>query len=67
MSTHTQKYTTELIFQPENAGDDNPQNILMSLPHSAILYLNDDFEGGDFIFTELDAKTVTVNIQLFFP
>ncbi|TSU49978.1 Prolyl 3-hydroxylase 1 [Bagarius yarrelli] len=31
--------------------------------YSAILYLNDDFEGGDFIFTELDAKTVTERIQ----
>lgn len=28
---------------------------------SAILYLNEDFEGGDFIFTELDGKTVTVS------
>ncbi|MEQ2300950.1 Prolyl 3-hydroxylase 2 [Ameca splendens] len=27
--------------------------------YSAILYLNDDFEGGEFIFTELDGKTVT--------
>uniref|UniRef100_A0A6Q2XKU4 procollagen-proline 3-dioxygenase n=1 Tax=Esox lucius TaxID=8010 RepID=A0A6Q2XKU4_ESOLU len=27
--------------------------------YSAILYLNDDFEGGDFIFSELDGKTVT--------
>ncbi|KAG7263047.1 hypothetical protein CRUP_036449 [Coryphaenoides rupestris] len=27
--------------------------------YSAILYLNDDFEGGDFIFTMLDGKTVT--------
>ncbi|KAG9352763.1 hypothetical protein JZ751_017339 [Albula glossodonta] len=31
--------------------------------YSAILYLNDDFEGGDFIFTELDAKTVTAEIR----
>lgn len=34
--------------------------------YSAILYLNDDFEGGDFIFTELDAKVVTVLIQFRF-
>ena len=27
---------------------------------SALLYLNGDFEGGEFIFTEMDAKTVTV-------
>ncbi|XP_016122089.1 prolyl 3-hydroxylase 2-like, partial [Sinocyclocheilus grahami] len=27
--------------------------------YSAILYLNDDFEGGDFIFTESDAKSVS--------
>lgn len=28
---------------------------------SALLYLNGDFEGGEFIFTEMDAKTVTVS------
>lgn len=28
--------------------------------HSAILYLNGDFEGGEFIFTKMDAKTITV-------
>ncbi|XP_059385812.1 prolyl 3-hydroxylase 1-like [Carassius carassius] len=27
--------------------------------YSAILYLNDNFEGGDFIFTESDGKTVS--------
>ncbi|XP_072521865.1 prolyl 3-hydroxylase 1 [Salminus brasiliensis] len=31
--------------------------------YSAILYLNDDFEGGDFFFTELDAKTVTAVVR----
>ncbi|XP_075869421.1 prolyl 3-hydroxylase 1 isoform X6 [Nelusetta ayraudi] len=31
--------------------------------YSAILYLNDDFEGGDFFFTELDAKTVTAEVR----
>ncbi|MCI4390381.1 hypothetical protein PGIGA_G00121950 [Pangasianodon gigas] len=31
--------------------------------YSAILYLNDDFEGGDFIFTELDAKTITAVVK----
>ncbi|KAM3877998.1 prolyl 3-hydroxylase 1 [Diretmus argenteus] len=31
--------------------------------YSAILYLNDDFEGGDFIFTEMDAKTVTAEVR----
>ncbi|KAM4588310.1 prolyl 3-hydroxylase 1 [Odontesthes bonariensis] len=30
--------------------------------YSAILYLNEDFEGGEFIFTELDAKTVTAEV-----
>ncbi|TNN79627.1 Prolyl 3-hydroxylase 1 [Liparis tanakae] len=30
---------------------------------SAILYLNNDFEGGEFIFTELDAKTVTAEVR----
>lgn len=28
---------------------------------SALLYMNADFEGGEFIFTEMDAKTVTVS------
>eukprot|EP00079_Xenopus_tropicalis_P020000 XP_012810408.1 PREDICTED: prolyl 3-hydroxylase 1-like [Xenopus tropicalis] len=32
--------------------------------YSAILYLNGDFEGGNFVFTELDAKTITVSIFL---
>ncbi|XP_037534475.1 prolyl 3-hydroxylase 1 [Nematolebias whitei] len=31
--------------------------------YSAILYLNDDFEGGEFIFTELDAETVTAEVH----
>ncbi|XP_053546543.1 prolyl 3-hydroxylase 1 [Bombina bombina] len=31
--------------------------------YSAILYLNGDFEGGSFYFTELDAKTVTAEVQ----
>uniref|UniRef100_A0A669DI84 procollagen-proline 3-dioxygenase n=1 Tax=Oreochromis niloticus TaxID=8128 RepID=A0A669DI84_ORENI len=31
--------------------------------YSAILYLNEDFEGGEFIFTELDAKTVTAEVH----
>ncbi|XP_043108853.1 prolyl 3-hydroxylase 1 [Puntigrus tetrazona] len=31
--------------------------------YSAILYLSDDFEGGDFIFTESDAKTVSAVVK----
>lgn len=31
--------------------------------YSAILYLNEDFEGGNFYFTELDAKTVTAQVR----
>uniref|UniRef100_A0A8I3S481 procollagen-proline 3-dioxygenase n=2 Tax=Canis lupus familiaris TaxID=9615 RepID=A0A8I3S481_CANLF len=31
--------------------------------YSALLYMNDDFEGGEFIFTEMDAKTVTASIK----
>ncbi|XP_056398613.1 prolyl 3-hydroxylase 1 isoform X2 [Hyla sarda] len=31
--------------------------------YSAILYLNGDFEGGHFYFTELDAKTVTAEVK----
>ncbi|XP_017270866.1 prolyl 3-hydroxylase 3 [Kryptolebias marmoratus] len=30
---------------------------------SAILYLNDDFDGGEFIFTKRDAKTVTARVK----
>ncbi|KAL2084012.1 hypothetical protein ACEWY4_019530 [Coilia grayii] len=30
---------------------------------SGILYLNEDFEGGEFFFTKRDAKTVTARIQ----
>ncbi|KAM6442832.1 prolyl 3-hydroxylase 2 isoform 2-T2 [Liasis olivaceus] len=31
--------------------------------YSALLYMNGDFEGGEFIFTEMDAKTVTASIK----
>uniref|UniRef100_A0A8C4S5Z1 procollagen-proline 3-dioxygenase n=1 Tax=Erpetoichthys calabaricus TaxID=27687 RepID=A0A8C4S5Z1_ERPCA len=31
--------------------------------YSAILYLNNEFEGGEFIFTELDAKTITAEVS----
>ncbi|RXM34670.1 Prolyl 3-hydroxylase 2 [Acipenser ruthenus] len=31
--------------------------------YSAILYLNGDFDGGEFIFTEMDAKTVTASVK----
>uniref|UniRef100_A0A8D2PFA5 procollagen-proline 3-dioxygenase n=1 Tax=Zosterops lateralis melanops TaxID=1220523 RepID=A0A8D2PFA5_ZOSLA len=31
--------------------------------YSALLYMNADFEGGEFIFTEMDAKTVTASIK----
>lgn len=34
----------------------------LSVVPSAILYLNGDFDGGAFYFTELDAKTVTVSV-----
>ena len=37
--------------------------VLSAFP-SAILYLNADFDGGNFYFTELDAKTVTVSAPL---
>ncbi|KAJ8392916.1 hypothetical protein AAFF_G00071200 [Aldrovandia affinis] len=30
---------------------------------SALLYLNDDFEGGDLFFTDRDAKTVTATVK----
>uniref|UniRef100_A0A671SS50 procollagen-proline 3-dioxygenase n=1 Tax=Sinocyclocheilus anshuiensis TaxID=1608454 RepID=A0A671SS50_9TELE len=31
--------------------------------YSALLYLNGDFDGGEFIFTEMDAKTVTASVK----
>ncbi|XP_068137308.1 prolyl 3-hydroxylase 2 [Hyperolius riggenbachi] len=31
--------------------------------YSALLYLNGDFDGGEFVFTEMDAKTVTAAIK----
>lgn len=31
--------------------------------YSALLYLNGDFNGGEFIFTEMDAKTVTASVK----
>ncbi|XP_014341851.1 prolyl 3-hydroxylase 2 isoform X2 [Latimeria chalumnae] len=31
--------------------------------YSALLYLNGDFEGGEFIFTEMDAKTITASVK----
>lgn len=55
VNTHAHKRT------PHLPSSRHPQNILLSPSCSAILYLNDDFEGGNFFFTELDAKTVTVN------
>ncbi|KPP67300.1 prolyl 3-hydroxylase 3-like [Scleropages formosus] len=32
-------------------------------PIPALLYLNDDFEGGDLFFTDRDAKTVTATVR----
>ncbi|XP_047666255.1 prolyl 3-hydroxylase 2 [Tachysurus fulvidraco] len=31
--------------------------------YSALLYLNGDFEGGQFIFTKMDAKTITASVK----
>lgn len=31
--------------------------------YSALLYLNGDFDGGEFIFTEMDAKTITASVK----
>uniref|UniRef100_A0A4W4FM33 procollagen-proline 3-dioxygenase n=1 Tax=Electrophorus electricus TaxID=8005 RepID=A0A4W4FM33_ELEEL len=31
--------------------------------YSALLYLNGDFDGGEFIFTEMDAKTVKASVK----
>ncbi|XP_061682356.1 prolyl 3-hydroxylase 2 [Syngnathoides biaculeatus] len=31
--------------------------------YSALLYLNGNFEGGEFIFTQMDAKTVTATVK----
>lgn len=35
--------------------------VILPFPHSAILYLNDNFSGGELFFTNRDAKTVTVS------
>lgn len=45
------------MIDPEQS---SPQGSPASSP-SALLYMNADFEGGEFIFTEMDAKTVTVS------
>ncbi|KAL4608136.1 prolyl 3-hydroxylase 2 [Arapaima gigas] len=34
-----------------------------SRDYSALLYLNEDFEGGEFIFTEKDGKTLTASLK----
>ncbi|XP_053566219.1 prolyl 3-hydroxylase 2 isoform X2 [Bombina bombina] len=31
--------------------------------YSALLYLNGDFDGGEFVFTEMDAKTITASVK----
>uniref|UniRef100_A0A2I3GE92 procollagen-proline 3-dioxygenase n=1 Tax=Nomascus leucogenys TaxID=61853 RepID=A0A2I3GE92_NOMLE len=41
----------------------HPAYFYVSAFPSAILYLNGDFDGGNFYFTELDAKTVTAEVQ----
>lgn len=51
---------------PEAGISPEPSLLLPSLgsptsSRSALLYMNADFEGGEFIFTEMDAKTVTVS------
>ncbi|XP_068939407.1 prolyl 3-hydroxylase 2 isoform X2 [Petaurus breviceps papuanus] len=36
---------------------------LAARDYSAILYMNEDFEGGEFIFTGMDSQTVTASIK----
>ncbi|XP_077440993.1 prolyl 3-hydroxylase 2 [Vanacampus margaritifer] len=36
---------------------------LIHRDYSALLYLNGDFEGGEFIFAQMDAKTVTATVK----
>nr|XP_020820376.1 prolyl 3-hydroxylase 2 [Phascolarctos cinereus] len=36
---------------------------LAARDYSAILYMNEDFEGGEFIFTSMDSQTVTASIK----
>lgn len=52
-----------LRFQPNSytAGSFYDWMTNISLSHSAILYLNDNFDGGELFFTNRDAKTVTVS------
>lgn len=44
-----------LAFHPYNT------LVILAFLHSAILYLNDNFSGGELFFTNRDAKTVTVS------
>jgi hypothetical protein len=38
--------------------------LLSSSLHSGLLYLNDDFQGGDLFFTQPNALTVTVGVYV---
>lgn len=51
----------ELPVAGSEAWGDGHHLHLSPASFSAILYLNGDFEGGAFYFTELDAKTETVS------
>lgn len=37
-------------------------SFIFSFLYSAILYLNEDFQGGNLFFTEMDAVTLTVSL-----
>ncbi|KAG8142164.1 hypothetical protein E2320_006119 [Naja naja] len=54
---------THLVCRTAIAGFNLPVNKGDLLLSSAILYLNGDFEGGEFYFTELDATTVTAEVK----
>lgn len=51
------EYFYYVCFVHELAG----KKTMLDFSHSAILYLNDNFDGGELFFTNRDAKTVTVS------
>lgn len=62
---HTHPYTYICIYCLKTRGK-CVTTAMQHFLHSAILYLNDNFSGGELFFTNRDAKTVTVSC-LFQP
>ncbi|XP_075071925.1 prolyl 3-hydroxylase 3 [Mixophyes fleayi] len=51
------------ILEPEEKQCWREPPAYMHRDYSGFLYLNDDFEGGDLFFTELDGLTVTAEVR----